>query len=100
MLDALVSPDLLRQQALIGGEWVSAASGRTFETIDPATARPITSVAHGEATDVDRAVREMRSNSHFHSMIRSSCAHLMEFLDEVGLLTKPAMRYYRKAHML
>ena len=38
---------------LIGGEWVSAASGRTFETIDPATARPITSVAHGEATDVD-----------------------------------------------
>ncbi|MBN0974309.1 MULTISPECIES: diiron oxygenase [unclassified Gordonia (in: high G+C Gram-positive bacteria)] len=50
--------------------------------------------------DVDRAVREMRSNSHFHSMIRSSCAHLMEFLDEVGLLTKPAMRYYRKAHML
>jgi len=50
--------------------------------------------------DADRAVREMRSNSHFHSMIRSSCVHLMEFLDEVGLLTKPAMRYYRKAHML
>ncbi|VFA90086.1 P-aminobenzoate N-oxygenase AurF [Gordonia paraffinivorans] len=50
--------------------------------------------------DVDRAVREMRHNSHFHSMIRSSCVHLMEFLDEVGLLTKPAMRYYRKAHML
>ncbi len=50
--------------------------------------------------DADRAVREMRHNSHFHSMIRSSCAHLMEFLDEVGLLTKPAMRYYRKAHML
>ena len=45
---------------LIGGEWVSAASGRTFETIDPATARPITSVAHGEATDVDRAVRAAR----------------------------------------
>ncbi|MEO9327220.1 AurF N-oxygenase family protein [Gordonia aurantiaca] len=50
--------------------------------------------------DVERAVREMRHNSHFHSMIRSSCTHLMEFLDEVGLLTKPAMRYYRKAHML
>ncbi|MDH3014560.1 diiron oxygenase [Gordonia alkanivorans] len=50
--------------------------------------------------DADRAAREMRHNSHFHSMIRSSCVHLMEFLDEVGLLTKPAMRYYRKAHML
>ena len=45
---------------LIGGEWVSAASGRTFETIDPATARPITSVAHGEAVDIDRAVRAAR----------------------------------------
>ncbi|MEE3849145.1 diiron oxygenase [Gordonia sp. LSe1-13] len=50
--------------------------------------------------DADRAMAEMRSNSHFQSMIRSSCAHLMEFLDEVGLLTKPAMYYYRKANML
>lgn len=50
--------------------------------------------------DADRAVREMNSNSHFQSMIRGSCAHLMEFLDEVGLLTRPAMHYYRKANML
>lgn len=50
--------------------------------------------------DADRAVAEMNSNSHFQSMIRSSCAHLMEFLDEVGLLTRPAMHYYRKANML
>lgn len=50
--------------------------------------------------DVDRARREAAGNEHFHSMIRSSCAHLMEFLDDVGLLTKPAMRYYRKVHML
>lgn len=50
--------------------------------------------------DGDRAVAEMNSNTHFQSMIRSSCAHLMEFLDEMGLLTKPAMYYYRKAHML
>ena len=50
--------------------------------------------------DADRAMAEMNSNSHFHAMIRSSCAHLMEFLDEVGLLTKPAMHYYRKVHML
>ncbi|MEZ5210867.1 diiron oxygenase [Gordonia sp. (in: high G+C Gram-positive bacteria)] len=50
--------------------------------------------------DADRAVAEAGANAHFHSMIRSSCAHLMEFLDEVGLLTKPAMRYYRAAHML
>ncbi len=50
--------------------------------------------------DADRAVKEMKGNAHFQSMIRSSCAHLMEFLDEVGLLTKPAMFWYWKANML
>jgi len=47
-------------ELLIDGEHVAAADGRTFETIDPATARPITSVAQGGAEDVDRAVRAAR----------------------------------------
>ncbi|MGB3602231.1 AurF N-oxygenase family protein [Gordonia sp. (in: high G+C Gram-positive bacteria)] len=50
--------------------------------------------------DARRAVAERRANTHYHSMLRSSCVHLMEFLDEANLLTKPAMRYYRKAHMI
>lgn len=50
--------------------------------------------------DVERAVREVENNEHFHSMIRSGCAHLMEFLDEVGLLTPAAVRNYRKVHMI
>lgn len=50
--------------------------------------------------DVSRARREAAANEHFQSMIRTSCTHLMEFLDEVGLLTKPALRYYRKVHMI
>jgi acyl-CoA reductase-like NAD-dependent aldehyde dehydrogenase len=41
----------------IGGEWVDAADGRTFETVDPATGEGITSVAHGGSEDVDRAVK-------------------------------------------
>src|SRR2546430_13730848 len=41
---------------LIGGEWVDAADGRTFETIDPATGDPICEVAYAGAEDVDRAV--------------------------------------------
>jgi len=52
---------LSRPQGLfIGGEWVEAASGRTFETRDPATGQVLTEVAHGEAVDVDRAVRAAR----------------------------------------
>mgnify|MGYP001088028375 CR=1 FL=1 len=41
----------------IGGEWVEAADGRTFDTHDPATGEVITSVAYAGAEDVDRAVR-------------------------------------------
>src|SRR5919199_2090123 len=42
---------------LIGADWVEAADGRTFETIDPATGETIASVAHAGAEDVDRGVK-------------------------------------------
>jgi acyl-CoA reductase-like NAD-dependent aldehyde dehydrogenase len=45
---------------LIGGESGPASDGRTFQTIDPATALPIADVAQGGAEDVDRAVRAAR----------------------------------------
>uniref|UniRef100_UPI003D8F21CE AurF N-oxygenase family protein n=1 Tax=Gordonia sp. B7-2 TaxID=3420932 RepID=UPI003D8F21CE len=50
--------------------------------------------------DKYRAVAEMRRNHHFQSMVRTGCAHLMAFLDEVGLLTPAAAKVYRKVHML
>ncbi|WP_342215138.1 aldehyde dehydrogenase family protein, partial [Nocardia farcinica] len=43
------------KQLFIGGRWVDAASGRSFETVDPATGQVLTTVAHGGAEDVDRA---------------------------------------------
>jgi acyl-CoA reductase-like NAD-dependent aldehyde dehydrogenase len=46
---------------LIGGEQVPAASGATFETVDPATTLPIAAVARGDSEDVDRAVAAARS---------------------------------------
>ncbi len=49
-----------RHQLLIDGERADAADGRTFETLDPATARPIAEVAQAGAEDVDRAVRAAR----------------------------------------
>jgi phenylacetaldehyde dehydrogenase len=48
------------RQLLIGGEWVDAADGETFETVDPGTGEVLTTVAHGKAEDVDRAVRAAR----------------------------------------
>ena len=49
-----------QRQLLIDGDWVGAADGRTFETIDPATDRPITSVAQAGPEDVDRAASAAR----------------------------------------
>src|SRR5258708_7724129 len=46
---------------LIDGEWVDSASGRTFETINPATGEVITRVAEGGKADVDRAVKAARN---------------------------------------
>jgi acyl-CoA reductase-like NAD-dependent aldehyde dehydrogenase len=45
---------------LIAGEQVPAASGATFEDVDPATAAPFATLALGDAEDVDRAVRAAR----------------------------------------
>jgi acyl-CoA reductase-like NAD-dependent aldehyde dehydrogenase len=49
------------KQLLIGGEKVDAADGATFETIDPATANVITTVAQAGPADVDRAVAAART---------------------------------------
>jgi acyl-CoA reductase-like NAD-dependent aldehyde dehydrogenase len=49
------------QQLLIGGEKTPAADGTTFETLDPATGNVITTVAHGGAADIDRAVAAARA---------------------------------------
>ncbi|TWB43963.1 aldehyde dehydrogenase family protein [Nitrospirillum pindoramense] len=48
------------QRLLIGGAWVEAVSGRTFETINPATGEVLAHIAHGATADVDLAVRAAR----------------------------------------
>jgi phenylacetaldehyde dehydrogenase len=45
----------------IGGQWVEAASGKTFATPDPATGETLANVAEGDAEDVDRAVLAARA---------------------------------------
>lgn len=75
------APDLVRERALalvpdgglfIDGAFAPAASGDTFETVDPATGLVIAAVARGAETDVDRAVRAARRA--FDSGSWSRCA--------------------------
>jgi phenylacetaldehyde dehydrogenase len=50
-----------KPQLFIGGEWVDAASGRTLDVIDPATATRVSSIADAGKSDVDRAVAAART---------------------------------------
>lgn len=44
------------KKLLIGGQWVHAASGETFDVVNPANGRVIAKVAKADKADVDRAV--------------------------------------------
>ena len=41
---------------LIGGKWLNSASGKTFDTLNPATGEVITQVAEGDKADINKAV--------------------------------------------
>ena len=45
---------------LIDGKWSDAASGKTFDTYNPATGETLARVAEGDRTDIDRAVKAAR----------------------------------------
>ncbi len=45
---------------LIGGNWVDAASGKTFPTYNPATGEVATQIAEGDREDINRAVQAAR----------------------------------------
>ncbi|RMF13846.1 MAG: aldehyde dehydrogenase family protein [Alphaproteobacteria bacterium] len=48
------------KRMFIGGEWVEAVSGRSFDVFDPATGEVIAEVPAADATDIDRAVKAAR----------------------------------------
>ncbi|MGW0908405.1 AurF N-oxygenase family protein [Streptomyces sp. NPDC002853] len=50
--------------------------------------------------DEKRAFAEAKANEHHKSMMRSSCSGLMEFLASSRLLTKPALAFYKRAHLI
>src|SRR2546428_9316431 len=50
------------KKLFIGGRWVEAASGKTFDTLNPATGEVLARVAEGGAEDIDRAVAAARTS--------------------------------------
>lgn len=50
----------LQTKMLIDGKWRESTSGKTFETINPATEDVIAQVAEGDKADIDLAVKAAR----------------------------------------
>ena len=48
------------RKMLIGGKWVEAASGKTFESYNPSTGEVLARIAEGDSSDVDAAVKAAR----------------------------------------
>jgi betaine-aldehyde dehydrogenase len=48
------------QRLYIGGEYVDATSGETFDTLDPATGETLARVQRASQADIDRAVKSAR----------------------------------------
>jgi len=48
------------KKMLIDGKWIDAASGKRFETHNPATGELLATVAEGDAEDINRAVAAAR----------------------------------------
>lgn len=53
-------PHVTDQLLLIDGKWIPSVSGKTFETINPATGEVICRVAEGDKADIDLAVAAAR----------------------------------------
>ena len=60
IMETVARPKIKQTQLFIGGKWLDAASGKTFDTIHPATEEVIAQVAEGDAADVDLAVEAAR----------------------------------------
>lgn len=82
-----VKPEIQATGIFINNEWLKSASGRTFETIDPATGNVIAEVQKGEKADIDRAVaaanEAFRLNSPWRRMDASQRGRLLYKLGDL-----------------
>ena len=58
--EKVARPQIRQTQCFIGGKWIPSASGKTFDTIHPATEEVIAQIAEGDKEDIDLAVDAAR----------------------------------------
>jgi acyl-CoA reductase-like NAD-dependent aldehyde dehydrogenase len=71
---------------LVGGHWVEAAGGATFDSVDPYTRRAWAKVPAASAADVDRAVKAARAAFETGEWARATPAFRARCLRKLGQL--------------
>jgi aldehyde dehydrogenase (NAD+) len=77
----------------IGGDWTEAASGATFETINPFSGKPWALVPRGGPEDVDRAVRAAHKAFTQGEWPKLTATQRGALLRKLGDLIGPKARY-------
>ena len=57
MTVTIAPPKVSNKKMLIGGQWVDSVSGKTFETINPATGSPLLAVSRTAFLDPRWGIR-------------------------------------------
>ena len=84
--EKVARPKIQQTECFIGGKWVPSASGKTFDTVHPATEEVICQVAEGDKEDIDAAVdaaREAFDNGPWRTMDARDRGSLMYKLAEL-----------------
>src|SRR5918998_5903030 len=86
LIEAPASGGVRDYKMLVGGEWVDAFSGKTFESINPYTGRAWATAPEAGEEDVDRAVKAARAafdEGPWGTMTGTERARLMRRLAEL-----------------
>ncbi len=71
-------------QHYINNQFIPSTNGKTFDTLNPSTNRPITQVASGSADDIDRAVKAARKGFDTGPWPKMSPEERGKFLRTIG----------------
>jgi len=94
-MQTLKEPGLFRQQALVGGDWIAATSGKTVDVIDPATQTVLGTVPDMGATETRAAIEvaEMaygpwKKKTHAERAVLLEAWHalMIEHIDDLALI--------------
>ena len=100
--DLAVAPFLRggAKKLYIGGRWVDAASGKTFQTLDPASGEPLAEIADGDVEDVDLAVAAARKSFDTGAWRNLPAAERSRILWKVGDLIAERMMEFAELESL